>query len=222
MATMAMSLRVVVPPHPLIGHWLTVLRDQHTPQPLYATATAELGRWLTYEALRDWLPHRRMAVQTDLAATEGDVVDTDVSLLALPVLTSGLGLWSGGQSVLPAARVAHPVLTADRGIQGLPAAISDRAGVLVFIDQIASGERLMRLLNVLKERGVEGRRLRILTTLAAAPGLKLLGEQCPELTIYTACIDAAVNSSGRIVPGIGAVAERLFGAPALDAGGEPV
>lgn len=213
---MAMSLRVVVPPHPLIGHWLTVLRDQHTPQPLYATATAELGRWLTYEALRDWLPHRRIAVRTDLAATEGDVVDSDVSLLALPVLTTGLGLWSGAQSVLPAARVAHPVFTEDRGVQGLPAAVSERAGVLVFIDQIASGVRLVNLLNALKKRGVEGRRLRVVTALAAAPGLKLLGEQCPDLNLYTACIDAELDAAGRIVPGIGSVADRLFGSPSLD------
>ncbi|MGA0279595.1 MAG: uracil phosphoribosyltransferase, partial [Vulcanococcus sp.] len=51
---MSKTLRVVVPPHPLIGHWLTVLRDRETPQPLFATAMAELGRWLTYEAMRDW------------------------------------------------------------------------------------------------------------------------------------------------------------------------
>ena len=44
---MSMSLRVVVPPHPLIAHWLTVLRDQQTPSPLFATAMAELGHWLT-------------------------------------------------------------------------------------------------------------------------------------------------------------------------------
>jgi hypothetical protein len=56
MATMAMTLRVVVPPHPLIGHWLSVLRDRHTPPaPLCHRHRNELGRWLTYEALRQWL-----------------------------------------------------------------------------------------------------------------------------------------------------------------------
>ena len=40
---MAMSLRVVVPPHPLIGHWLTMLRHRDTPPALYATALQELG-----------------------------------------------------------------------------------------------------------------------------------------------------------------------------------
>ena len=62
MPTMAMTLRVGVPPHPLIGHWLSVVRDRQTPPAIYASATAELGRWLTYEALRDWLPQRRVAL----------------------------------------------------------------------------------------------------------------------------------------------------------------
>ena len=44
---MSKALRVVVPPHPLIGHWLTLLRDRDTPSALFATAMAELGRWLT-------------------------------------------------------------------------------------------------------------------------------------------------------------------------------
>jgi uracil phosphoribosyltransferase len=220
MATMAMSLRVVVPPHPLIGHWLTLLRDQHTPQPLYATAMAELGRWLTYEAIRDWLPHRRVSVCSDLATSEGDVVDTSVPLLALPLLREGLGLWAGAQGVLPAARIAHPLLQAGDGVDGVPAPIDARCGVLVFCDQVATGQRVQRLLEALRQRGVEGKRLRLITALTASPGLKLLGEQFPELTLYTACIDAEVNAAGRIVPGIGVVADRLFGTPGLDAGGE--
>jgi len=53
---MSMSLRVIVPPHPLISHWLTILRNPTTPEILYATGLEQLGTWLTYEALRDWIP----------------------------------------------------------------------------------------------------------------------------------------------------------------------
>ena len=65
---MPSSFRVVVPPHPLVAHWLTVLRDKQTPSPLFATAMKELGRWLTYEAARDWLPQRSVTVETPLAS----------------------------------------------------------------------------------------------------------------------------------------------------------
>ena len=61
---MPLQLRVYVPPHPLIQHWLGVARDAQTPTPLFRTAMAELGRWLTYEALREWLPMVEAQVDT--------------------------------------------------------------------------------------------------------------------------------------------------------------
>ena len=214
---MGMTLRVVVPPHPLIGHWLSVLRDTGTPPALYATAMGELGRWLTYEALRDWLPHRRVPITAPEGTAEGDVVDPEVPLLAVPLLRSGLGLWQGAQAVLPAARIAHvglartsPSAEPDWYLDALPAPISERTGVLVFAPQVASGTTLAAVLERLQALGVAGKRLRVVTALTASPGLKLLGERFPELTIYTGCIDADVNGSGAIVPGIGDPEVRLF------------
>jgi len=215
MATMVMALRVVVPPHPLIGHWLGVLRDRHTPSSLYASATAELGRWLTYEAVRDWLPHRRIQLETPLAAAEADVVDPAVPLLALPLLTAGLGLWQGGQTVLPSAQVLH--LQESLGVINPPAGpISPRCGVLLFVAELGDGESLLQLLDDLSALGVTGDRLRVITSLASGPGLKAVGERHGSLTIYAAGIDPDLNEAGAIVPGIGDVRQRLFGGTVLD------
>jgi len=219
MAGMAMSLRVVVPPHPLIAHWLTVLRDGSTPSPLVAAAMAELGRWLTYEALRDWLPQRTVPVQTPLAATVGTVVDPSAPLLAVVQLPAALGLWEGARPVLPAAAVAHMALAMEApapavprwSLDGLPAQIGERVGVLLVVPQIATGRTLLAILERLRELGVEGARLRVVTALAAAPGLQLLGEQMPELTLYCACIDPEVDAEGRIRPGFGDATLRLTG-----------
>lgn len=206
---MAMTLRVVVPPHPLIGHWLSVLRDRNTPAAVYSSASAEMGRWLTYEALRDWLPHRRVSLETAWAETEGEIVDPQVPLLALTLFPTGLGLWQGAQAVLPQAQIAHlGNLELD-----LPAAIDPRAGVLVFAAEIGTGQQLLELLGRLEAMGVGGDRLRVVTALCASPGLKALGERFSNLTIYTACIDGDVDGDGRIVPGIGPVHEKLFNNP---------
>ena len=195
-----MSLRVVVPPHPLIGHWLTMLRHRDTPPALYATALQELGRWLTYEALREWLPHRQERVPTPVAETEGTVVEAGVPLVAIPTLPAGLELWQGARSVLPDAALC---------LNGVPSSIEANAGVILFVDQIADGKALLSQLRQLQDLGVEGRRLRLITALCSSPGLKLLGEQVPDLTLHTACIDEAINDAGQISPGIGEPERRL-------------
>jgi len=219
---MSKTLRVVVPPHPLIGHWLTLLRDQATPAALYSTAMAELGRWLTYEALRDWIPYQRVSVQTPLAATEGTVVDGSVPMLAVPLLRSGLALWEGARPVVPSAAVAHIGLsTAASGavspwFNGLPEQIPDRAGVLVFAPQVATGNSLLHVLEQLEHRGVTGVRVRVITALTASPGLKRLGERYEDLTLYTGCIDAELDAENRILPGFGDADQRLYGLSELN------
>jgi len=207
-----MSLRVVVPPHPLIAHWLCVLRDPSTPPPLVGTALQELGRWLSYEAVRDWLPQRPVAQDSPHGRWEGQVVDAAVPVLAIPMLPAGLGLWEGAREVVPAAALA-PLHASAEGLNDelLPAQLGPRVGVLVFTAQIASGETLLRVLLRLRALGVEGPRLRVITSLAAAPGLKLLGEQVPDLTLYCACIDPELDAQGAVVPGIGEPQRRFAG-----------
>jgi uracil phosphoribosyltransferase len=214
MAGMAMSLRVVVPPHPLIANWLTLLRDRHTPDPLFATAMAELGRWLTYEAVRDWLPQRAVEVETPLSRSEGTIVDPEIPLLVVALLPAGLGLWQGGQPVLPGARVAllAPAAPGEGwALDTLPAAIGERVGVLVYAPVIATGRTLLAALERLRTLGVSGPRLRVITSVAAAPGLKLIGEQIADLTLYCSCIDAELDGEGRLLPGFGDPERRLHG-----------
>ena len=197
---MAKTLRVVVPPHPLIAHWLTVLRHEGTPAALYRTAMEELGRWLSYEALRDWLPHRREVVKTPLASTEGTMIETSVPLLAIPLLPGGLHLWEGARQVLP---------NADLCLGGVPTSIESKAGVMVLLDQIDDGEAVVSILSRLHQEGVDGRRLRVITSVCASPGLKRIGEAFPEITLHTACIDADLNEDNQILPGIGDPLLRL-------------
>ena len=195
-----MKLRVVVPPHPLIAHWLTMLRDINTPVPLYAKALEELGRWLTYEALRDWLPHRKEVVLTSQGKSDGVVIASEIPLLALAELPGGLELWYGARNVLPNAHLC---------IDGIPNLIEVNAGIIIYIDQISDGVNLLEVLKLLKTQNVESKRIRVISALTATPGLQKIGENIPDLNIYCACIDPEITDNGEISPGIGNPSLRL-------------
>lgn len=67
--------QIYVPPHPLVKHWLGVLRNKDTPPAIFRSAAAELGRILIYEAARDWLPTVDAQVQTPLGIADATFVD---------------------------------------------------------------------------------------------------------------------------------------------------
>ena len=66
---MAIQLRVYVPPHPLIKHWLGMARNKETSPKILRQTLAELGKWLAYEAIREWLPTIDIQIPTPLAET---------------------------------------------------------------------------------------------------------------------------------------------------------
>ena len=197
---MAKTLRVVIPPHPLIAHWLTILRSQTTPPALYAAALEELGRWLTYEALRDWAPIKEEKIKTSNGETNGQVIDSNISLLAFPLSAGGYELWFGGRKVLPNAHLC---------LNGIPEIIGKDEGIIIYIDQISCGENLLKVLEKLRLKEFNFKRVRVITALTASPGLKLVGENIPDLTIYSACIDSEIKDKNEINPGIGDPDVRL-------------
>ena len=197
---MSLTLKIIVPPHPLIAHWLTLLRSTSTPQALYATGLEQLGRWLTYEAIRDWLPHRTETINTSNCQTEGTVIETRVPLLAIPNLPAGLQLWQGARDLLPNASLC---------LGGIPTNIDKNAGIIIYIDEISTGETLLHYIKLLTKEKVERQRIKIITALASNPGLKRIGESISDLTIYSACIDPDLNEKGEISPGIGNPSKRI-------------
>jgi uracil phosphoribosyltransferase len=104
---MTLQLRVYVPDHPLIKHWLAVARDENTPSVLFKTAMTELGRWLTYEATRYWLPTLETTVQTPLAQCAATLINPEIPIAVIPILRAGLALLDGAQTLLPLASIYH-------------------------------------------------------------------------------------------------------------------
>ncbi|HEY9670601.1 MAG TPA: uracil phosphoribosyltransferase [Waterburya sp.] len=215
---MTLQLRVYVPPHPLIKHWLGVARDASTPSPLFKSAMTELGRWLTYEAIRDWLPTEDIMVQTPLAPCPATMVNPDFPVVVVPILRAGLALLDGAQTLLPLASIYHlglvrneETLEANCYLNKLPEQFQPNTRVLITDPMLATGGSMALAMSELIKRGVDPALTRIISVVAAPPALQKLSADYPTLTIYTAIIDETVNSQGYIVPGLGDAGDRAFG-----------
>ena len=215
---MALQLRVFVPPHPLIQHWLGVARDVNTPSSLFRTAMTELGRWLTYEASREWLPVLETTVQTPLTTSPVTFVNPEVPTIIVPILRAGLALMEGAQSLLPLASVYHIGFVRDEVtlkstcyLNKLPDTIPSETRVLISEPMLATGGTIMAAMEALTSRGVNPEMVRIISVVTAPPALQKLAEGYPALNIYAATIDEGLNEKGFIVPGLGDAGDRTFG-----------
>lgn len=215
---MTMQMRVYVPPHPLIKHWLAVARDARTPSPLFRTAMTELGRWLTYEAARDWLATEETIVETPLATCPAIMVNPRVPVVVVPILRAGLALIEGIQAVLPLAATYHLGMARDEKtlevscyLNKLPPQFAPETRVLISEPMLATGKTIMWAMKELTQRGVNTALIRIISVVAAKPALQKLGMTYSDLNIYTATIDEQVNEHGFIVPGLGDAGDRAFG-----------
>lgn len=215
---MTMQMRIYVPPHPLIKHWLAVARDARTPSPLFRTAMTELGRWLTYEAARDWLPTEETTVETPLATCPAMMVNPDVPVVVVPILRAGLALLDGIQGVVPLAATYHlgmvrneETLEVSCYLNKLPPQFAPETRVLISEPMLATGGTIMATMAELTQRGADPALIRIISIVAAPPALQKLSIAYPSLNIYTATIDEGVNQQGFIVPGLGDAGDRTFG-----------
>ncbi len=215
---MTLQLRVYVPPHPLIKHWLGVARDAATPSALFRSAMTELGRWLTYEAIREWLPTMETTVETPLSPCPATFINPEVPIVVVPILRAGLALLDGAQGILPLASIYHlglvrneETLEASCYLNRLPDQISPQTHVLITDPMLATGGTTIAAMEELTKRGVDPALVRIVAVVAAPPALQKLSVAYPSLNIYTAAIDEGLNEKGFIVPGLGDAGDRTFG-----------
>lgn len=215
---MALQLRVYVPDHPLIKHWLAIARDANTPTPLFKTAMKELAKWLTYEASRYWLPTLEAAVQTPLAPAPVTLIHPQAQIVAIPILRAGLSLMEGAQEVITTTSVYHlgykrneTTLAADCYLNNLPEKFDPETRLLLLDPMLATGGTMMAALTAVTQRGINPENIRVISIVAAPPALKQISEAFGGLQIYTAIIDQELNDQSYIVPGLGDAGDRAFG-----------
>jgi uracil phosphoribosyltransferase len=197
---MAMSLKVIVPPHPLIKHWLSILREKNTPNILYSTGYEQLGKWLTYEALRNWLPYKKEIVNTENGIADGFFINNDYPIKVFAMMPEGLSLWYGSKEAIPNSTLS---------LGELPKRIESNEGVIFYSEQITTKSTAIKTLLKLKELGVDSNRILLITAICTNKGLNEIAKLFPNQVIYTSCIDEEDDNTKLLVPGIGNPLSRL-------------
>ncbi|GJP51758.1 hypothetical protein CLOM_g10901 [Closterium sp. NIES-68] len=212
------QMLVMVPPHPLIKHWIAILRNATSPPPIFRAALAELGRNIAYEATRDWLPMVQGEVATPCGVAEVEAVDPSQPIAIIPVLRAGAVMTEQMGPVIPHTVTYHLGYARDETtleptlyLNKLPESFAPTARLIIVDAMLATGGTIMATMDEVVKRGANPNNIRVISAIVASPALKRLSEKYKGLRVYTGMIDADVNAQGFIVPGLGDAGDRSYG-----------
>jgi uracil phosphoribosyltransferase len=199
--------------HPLIQHKITLLRDKRTPTRDFKQLVNEIAMLMAYEVTKD-LPVEPVAIETPLERTQGHQV-AGKKLTLVPILRAGLGMVEGIAQLIPSARVGHIGLYRDHDTLApvdyyfkIPSGEHDR-DFFVLDPMLATGGSAVAAVTALKRAGAQ--RIRFLCLVSAPEGVRRMLDAHPDVPVYTAALDRALNDKGYILPGLGDAGDRLFG-----------
>ncbi|OGR84252.1 MAG: uracil phosphoribosyltransferase [Elusimicrobia bacterium RIFCSPHIGHO2_02_FULL_57_9] len=206
-----MAPRLTVCDHPLIQDKLACLRDKHTRPDDFRLLLSEVSALMAYEVMRG-LRTRKSMVQTPLRSASAQYLAQPIACVA--VLRAGLGMLQGVLTVVPKSSIGHiglyrneQTLNPIRYYVRLPKDISD-CFVVLCDPMLATGGSSIEAIRILKTDGA--RQIALMTLLCAKAGVCRVEQTYPDVPIYTAAVDAQLNKSGFIVPGLGDAGDRLF------------
>lgn len=205
-----MALHVVS--HPLVEDVLARLRDKSTPSDQFRRLARRVSLLIAVEATRD-LATAPDSVETPLETTT--VRRLAPRVVAVPVLRAGLGMLEAFLELVPRAQVGYfglerneETAVARRYYEKVP---GDLGSAMVFLldPMLATGGSAAMAVEGLM--GLGAGQVRLLSIVAAPEGVAHLESVIPNVVIYTAALDRALNDRKYILPGLGDFGDRLYG-----------
>jgi uracil phosphoribosyltransferase len=199
--------------HPLVQHKLSLMRSKETSTSTFRNLLREISMLLAYEVCRD-MPTTKIRIETPVAPMDAPVLDGK-KIVVISILRAGNGILDGMLQILPSARVGHiglyrdpKTLSAVEYFYKVPDNMGDRDAIVVD-PMLATGNSAVAAITRLKESGP--RSIKFVCLLTCPEGVRVFHATHPDVPIYTASIDEALNAKSYIVPGLGDAGDRLFG-----------
>ena len=208
-----MHPKLTVVDHPLVAHKLSLMRDKETSTARFRQLAREIGLLIGYEVMRD-LPLEAREIETPMGRMDAPFIKGK-KVVFVPILRAALGVVDGLLDLVPSARVGHigiyrepETLTAIEYFLKLPEDIAERP-VVVVSAVLASGNTAIAAISRLIERGA--RDIKLVALVASPEGLAAVGAAYPDVPVFTAAVDKAIDAQGYILPGLGDAGDRMFG-----------
>lgn len=205
-----MALHII--DHPLVQHKLSIMRNKETSTLKFRELLKEIAMFMGYEITRDF-PLEYEEIETPLMKMNAPKISGKKVVIA-PILRAGLGMVDGLLSLIPSARVGHIGMYRDEETcqpvfyyYKMPAG-KDRL-VIVTDPMLATGGSACDAINRLKADGYTN--IRLMCLVAAPKGVEAVTKAHPDVDIYLAALDEALNERNYILPGLGDAGDRIFG-----------
>ena len=205
--------KVIIMDHPLIKHKIGIIREESTGTKEFREIISEIAMLECYESTRS-IPLEDVEIQTPITKTTVQRL-AGKKLAIVPILRAGLGMVSGIQTLIPAAKDGHIGMYRDpESLQPveyyckLPSDIEERE-VFVVDPMLATGGSACDEIRQLKKHGYQ--KIHFLCIIAAPQGLERLQKEHPDVSIVVGALDDHLNEQGYIVPGLGDAGDRIFG-----------
>jgi len=198
---------------PFLEYKLTILRNKRTKNSLFRQTMNEISYLIAAEVLKH-IKFKKIKIQTPIQNTSGNEISNP--LIIVPILRAGLGLVEGFVKFLPNVEKGHIGLYRDEQtyqpveyLCKLPK-VSNKT-ILVLDPMLATGNSSSAAIDLIKERGVKMKNIKLISLLAAPEGIKNLRKKHRDLHIFTCSLDKGLNKKKYIVPGLGDAGDRYMG-----------
>jgi len=198
---------------PFLEYKLTILRNKRTKNSLFRQTMNEISYLIAAEVLKH-IKFKKIKIQTPIQNTSGNKISNP--LIIIPILRAGLGLVEGFVKFLPNVEKGHIGLYRDEQtyqpveyLCKLPK-VSNKT-ILVLDPMLATGNSSSAAIDLIKERGVKVKNIKLVSLLAAPEGIKNIRKNHKDLHIFTCSIDKGLNKKKYIVPGLGDAGDRYMG-----------
>jgi uracil phosphoribosyltransferase len=198
---------------PFLEYKLTILRNKRTKNSLFRQTMNEISYLIAAEVLKH-IKFKRIKIQTPIQNTSGREISSP--LIIVPILRAGLGLVEGFVKFLPNVEKGHIGLYRDEQtyqpveyLCKLPK-VNNKI-ILVLDPMLATGNSSSAAIDLIKERGVKVKNIKLVSLLAAPEGIKNIRKNHKDLHIFTCSLDKGLNKKKYIVPGLGDAGDRYMG-----------